>query len=296
MGELYGLRRANSSLDLVGNNLNINWVEGDLQDYDSLIAAVKGMDLVIHSAGLVAFASKDSDALYQVNTQGTANLVNALLSSGIERMVHVSSVAAIGRTTEETTYDEEFKWTDSPLNTEYAISKYRAELEVWRGEQEGLKVLIVNPSMILGKISTHRTSTAILDYVLQENTFYPKGKLNYIDVRDAAQITRMLVEKEAWGERFILNKESISFKEFLNRAAKVYEKKPPRMALSPVWSGTLGKVFGFLRLVGLSDNPLTAQTARIAQQKITYQPTKATELLGFSYRPLEETLIWCNEP
>jgi dihydroflavonol-4-reductase len=294
LGQIHGLRRKNSELTLV-DGLDIHWHEGELSNVESLLESLKEIDLVIHAAGLVSFSSRDKEKLYEVNTVGTANLVNAMLASGVQKLVHVSSVSAIGRSSELSQIDEEFKWTESPYNTEYAVSKYWAELEAWRGEQEGLQLIVVNPSILLGKASYGKSSTAIYSYVLEGNRFFPKGDLNYIDVRDASKITRALVEKEAWGERFILNKDSISYREFFAEIALVFGKKAPQMSL-PDWLISVASFSTYLfRIVGLSKSPLNKQTAMISQQKIRFDNTKIQNLLHYPYFPLRESLEWAKE-
>jgi dihydroflavonol-4-reductase len=295
LGQIHGLRRKNSDLSLV-EGIDVQWHEGELSHMESLLESLNGIDLVIHAAGMVSFSAKDKEKLYEVNTVGTANLVNAMLASGVQKLVHVSSVAAIGRSLELSQIDEEFKWIESPLNSEYAVSKYWAELEVWRGEQEGLQVIVINPSVLLGKASYGKSSTAIYSYVLEENKFFPTGDLNYIDVRDAARITRILVEKQVWGERFILNKESIPYREFFSEIASVFGKKAPNLAL-PNWLISLVSVFAsFLRAIGLSKSPLTKQTVKLTQQKIRFDNTKIQNLLNYSYLSLRESLEWAKKP
>ncbi|WP_026950765.1 NAD-dependent epimerase/dehydratase family protein [Algoriphagus mannitolivorans] len=294
VGSIHGLKRKDSKLDLLDPSLEIIWHEGSIGDLDSILEALQGIDLVIHAAGLVSFSSRDQVALDQVNTQGTKNLVNAMLASGVTKLVHVSSVAAIGRMPGIQSLDENFIWTDSPLNTDYAISKYRAELEVWRGQQEGLEVLVVNPSIILGKVSWKRSSTEILDYVMNENRFYPLGNLNYIDVRDAAKITRLLVEKETWGERYILNKESIPYRDFFETAGKVFSKKAPSIPVSSSLVKIVAPLMGILRMLGLGKSTLNRQTAMISQQKTEFNNQKVNAALNYTYLTLEESLEWAK--
>lgn len=297
LGKIHGLKRPNSNLDLLQKaTFPIVWHEGDIADLDSLMDAMSGIDLVVHAAGMVSFATKDEDQLYQVNSLGTAQVVNAMLSTGVKRLVHISSVSAIGRTTEVKEYNEDFKWIDSPLNSGYAISKYWAELEVWRGEQEGLEPIVVNPSVLLGKTNYPKSSGTLYNYLLQEPIFYPKGSLNYIDIRDAARITRLLVEKNAWGERFILNKESQSYQHFFTQVAKALGVKAPRI---PVSNGMLKLFLPFLSLfkwIGLSKSQLSSQMAKNSQMKINYSNSKIQAFLDFKYRSLEETLDWAKMP
>ncbi|WP_192347600.1 NAD-dependent epimerase/dehydratase family protein [Algoriphagus sp. Y33] len=293
LGEIHGFRRSDSSYRLLeGTQFPVIWHVGELSDIESLEAALEGMDLVVHAAGKVSFDAGDGESLHRINVGGTTNLVNAMLNTGVKKLVHVSSVAAIGRSPELKKLDENFKWVESPLNTDYGVSKYLAELEVWRGEQEGLDLLVVNPSILLGRVSDDRSSSDIYHYVLAENPYYPNGDLNYIDVRDAARQVRELVEKEAWGERFILNRDKISYREFFEKMAAVFDKKAPS---KPVSSALLGMAVFFnaiFRKLGLSKSPLNKKTAMISQQKVFFDNTKVNKLLGSSYHSLDETLKW----
>jgi nucleoside-diphosphate-sugar epimerase len=128
----------------------VEWVTGDILDVMSLSDAMEGMDTVIHAAAKVSFLPKEKAELYKINIEGTANVVNMALEKNIRRFVHISSVAAIGRTAKEEVVTEEKKWVQSRMNTYYAISKHYAEMEVWRGMGEGLDVIVVNPTTILG--------------------------------------------------------------------------------------------------------------------------------------------------
>lgn len=295
LGEIHGLKRTSSSTRLLDEvDFPIIWHEGDLSDQESLEHFIQGMDLVIHAAGLVSFDSRDSDALMEVNVQGTANLVNAMLNAQVSRLIHVSSVAAIGRSSGISQIDEKFKWVESSLNTDYAISKYGAELEAWRGEQEGLELLVVNPSILLGKIADERSSTTIYDYVLEEHGYYPTGHINYLDVRDAARMIRGLYEKNAWGQRFILNAASIPYQEFFQKMAEIFSKKAPSKKASGILLKFAVILAGLGRTLGISKNPLNKKTAMISTQKISFDNQKATRLLAYEYRSLEDTFSWAK--
>ncbi|SDC71329.1 Nucleoside-diphosphate-sugar epimerase [Algoriphagus faecimaris] len=294
IGEIHGLKRPESSDRLIPNDLTVIWHEGDLSDMESLEAALQDADLVIHSAGKVSFDPRDKDSLFEINVTGTTNLVNAMLNVGVKKLIHVSSVSAIGRSSEQKLLDENYKWTESPLNTDYAVSKYWAELEVWRGEQEGLDVLIVNPSVILGKVSDDRSSTALYHYVLEENRYYPLGDLNYIDIRDAVALTKQLYQKNQWGERFIISAGSIPYREFFKQMAESFGKKAPTVHASP-WMLKLAVLFaGVMRGLGLSKNPLNKKTAMISSQKINYTNAKVQNILNFQYRSLKDTFSWAK--
>jgi nucleoside-diphosphate-sugar epimerase len=221
-------------------------------------------------------------------------VVNAMITAGVPKLVYVSSVAALGQVPEQEEYDETGTWVDGPDQTAYALSKYRAELEVWRGEQEGLQVLVINPAVVLGKLAYARSSGALYQVVLKGYPFFPAGNLNYIDVRDVASITRALVEKEAWGERFVLSKESIPYQTFFQQVAQAFGGSVPKRSLP---HGLISWGFPILKtlawLVG-KQLPMTASVARNAQRKTRYSNQKVERYLQYRYRELQDTLNWAK--
>lgn len=295
LGTIHGLKREGSDLSALGlQDLSLHWHEGDVLDFNSLLEAMEGMDLVIHAAGRVSFLPQDEKSLFEVNEQGTAHVVNAMITVGVPKLVYVSSVAALGQVPDQEEYDETSTWVDGPDQTAYALSKYQAELEVWRGEQEGLQVLVVNPAVVLGKLAYARSSGALYQVVLKGTPFFPAGNLNYIDVRDVGAITRALVDKEAWGERFVLSKESIPYQVFFQQAAQTFGGSVPKRAL-PNWGISWGIPIlkTLARLVG-KNLPMTAAVARNAQRKTRYSNQKVERYLQFRYRELQDTLNWAK--
>jgi dihydroflavonol-4-reductase len=293
LGELHGLRRKDSKLDLLGDLCDrIIWHEGDINDLASLEEAFEGVDMVVHAAGFISYHPKDKEELIRINVEGTANVVNVMLQKNIKKLIHISSVAALGRAPQVSFIDENFKWVTSPLNTPYGTSKYLGELEVWRAAQEGLDVMVFNPSVLLSKITDRRSSTAIYNYVLKENRYYPLGHINYIDVRDAAKLVRRLYELGHWNNRYVLNKESISYQMFFQKMGEAFEKKPPTV---PVSSWMMHVALLGLRIGNLfrkRDVPITSQTMKLSQQSITFGNEKATKTTDFEYTPLETTFAW----
>lgn len=295
LGMIHGLKREGSDLSALGlQDLSIHWHEGDILDFNSLLEAMEGMDMVIHAAGKVSFLPKDEKSLFEVNQQGTAHVVNAMITAGVPKLVYVSSVAALGQVSDQEEYDETSTWVDGPDQTAYALSKYRAELEVWRGEQEGLQVLVVNPAVVLGKFAYTRSSGALYQAVLNGLPFFPTGNLNYIDVRDVAVITRALVEKGAWGQRFVLSKESIPYQTFFQLAAQAFGRSVPKRSLP---NGLISWGFPILKTLAwvIGKNfPMTASVARNAQRKTRYNNQKVERYLQFRYRELQDTLSWAK--
>jgi len=295
LGEIHGFKRTNSSTRLLnGVNFPIHWHDGSLSNVDSIDQALEGMDLVIHCAGKVSFLNKDEEELFEVNVRGTANLINSMLYSGVKKLIHVSSVAALGRNPELTVIDEDHKWVDSPFNTKYGTSKYWGELEAWRGEQEGLDLIVVNPSILLGKIDDNRSSTSIYSYVLKNSSYYPKGSINFLDVRDSAKIIKELFVKNCWGNKYILNNQSMKYKEFFSKMAAAFGKKAPTKPVSDFLL-RIGLFFiGLGRGLGLSKSPLNRQTVMLTQQDIYFENKKIEEVLQFEFTPIEETFLWAK--
>lgn len=295
LGEIHAFTRSTSNQKVLAPyHEKIIWHIGDLSDGISIEEALEGVDLVIHVAGWVSFEARDEEKLMSVNHQGTANLVNSMLSCGVKKLIHISSVAALGRSPELNTINEEHKWLDSEWNTPYAVSKHLADLEVWRGVQEGLEAIVVYPSVLLGKIEDNRSSTQIYDYVLGENKYFPKGSINYIDVRDAAEIVLRLYEKKLWNNGFILNRESLSYQTFFSEMAKSFGKKPPTKEVKD-WMIHIALLLTWItKKIGISKSPLNKQTAMLSQLEIFMDNTKIKELLEFEFTPLPETLKWAQ--
>ncbi|MFD2199950.1 NAD-dependent epimerase/dehydratase family protein [Shivajiella indica] len=293
--EIHALVRKDSNKDLISDYSDqIIWHEGSLNDVVSLEEALKDMDMVIHAAGHVSFDPKEDSMLMSVNTEGTANLVNSMLQQGIKKLIHISSVSALGRSPEVKSINETNRWTKSDFNTPYATSKYFADLEVWRGVQEGIDALIVYPSVLLGKISDQRSSSQIYNYVLEGRSYYPKGSVNYIDVRDAAEIVWQLYQKGVWNEGYILNKESLPYKVFFEKMSEVFNTKAPHKEVKPWMLNLVIAISWIGKKLGLSKSPLNKQTAMLSQLEVYMDNSKVLELLDFNFRPLEDTFSWAK--
>ncbi|EPR66545.1 dihydroflavonol 4-reductase [Cyclobacterium qasimii M12-11B] len=289
-----GLKRSNSSTALLGNlSSQINWYEGEITDVELLIEACKEQDMVIHAAGMVSFDESKKEALLQTNTQGTACLVNAMLTTNCKNLVFISSVAALGRDSIPR-INENQKWVNSTLNTPYAISKHLAELEAWRGAQEGLEVMVFNPSILLAKVSDERSSSQIYRYVLEGNRYYPIGDVNYIDIRDAVSLITTTIESESWGNRYILSKEAISYEKFFTEMAIEFKLKPPKKPLNNLMAKMVVNWSMFYNYFAKNKIPVTRQTIQSAQTKIEYDNTKINELTKYTYTPLRDTFKWAK--
>lgn len=288
------IRRSNSRLPffIPTEILNkVEWVEGDILDVVSLEEAMEGVDMVIHAAAMVSFWKKERKEMYKVNIDGTANVVNTALEKNIKRFVHISSVAALGRKVDGSTVNENKIWEESKINTHYARSKYKAEMEIWRGASERLNVVVLNPSTILGYGDWNTSSCAVFKNVYDEFKWYTGGVNGFVDVEDVAKATVMLMESSCSEERFIINGDNWPVKKLLYTMADEFGKKRPnweatRFVLAIAWR--LEKIKSFF--TG-KKNLLTKETAKVAMSKTFFENEKLLKLLpDFSYTPLGESI------
>ena len=199
----------------------IEWVVADITDVPSLEIAFQNIDYVYHCAGLISFDPDDEEKLRKVNIEGTANIVNFCLAYQIKKLCHISSIAAFGNVaSSEIPIDEETEWNPEAYHSDYAISKYGAEMEVWRAQQEGLQVVMVNPGVILGSTIWHECSGAIFTKVKNGLKFYTLGETGYVGVNDVVSIMIQLMKSEIIGERFCLVSENISYQKIINTIAQ----------------------------------------------------------------------------
>jgi len=270
---------------------SVEWVEGDILDVVSLEEAMEGADAVIHSAALVSFAKKDRKNMYQVNVEGTANVVNIALEKNVRRLVHISSVAALGRTANGGYVNEEKKWEESKVNTHYAISKFKAELHVWRGIGEGLDAVILNPSTILGYGDWHSSSCAIFRQVHDGFDWYTPGINGFVDVEDVARASIILLESDITEQRFIVNGDTWPFKKLQDTIAAGFGKKGPSKRTTPFLLGVAWRVEKLKSLFTGKKPLLTKESARVAQSQTWFENDKLLKALpGFSFTPLEKTI------
>lgn len=275
----------------------IEWLEGDVLDSLFLQRAVTDVDVVIHTAALVSFAPRDAPRLWQTNVEGTANVVNALLTHApTARLLHLSSVAALGPPAPgTTTVDETTQWDPAADHSTYAESKFTAELEVWRGLNEGLLGAIVNPSIIIGPGDPTRSSTQLFRYAAEQHRYYPPGRVNLVDVREVVFALLALATAPAaqLGARYVLSAGTLPYAEFFELAATALGRRPPRTALPTALAEILWRAEAVrARLTGAAPL-LTRETARIARRTAIFDGGRAARTLGVTYRPPAESVTWC---
>jgi len=269
----------------------VHWIEGDVLDLVGLEACMEGVDTIIHSAAKVSFNDNERRDMFKVNIEGTANVVNIALEKNIQHFIHVSSVAALGRKTNGAIVTEEKKWEDSKVNTNYAISKYQAEMEVWRGMGEGLQAVIVNPSTLLGYGNWNTSSCTIFKTAYKEFPWFTSGINGFVDVEDVAKVIVLLAQKNIGGERFILNGDNWAFKQLLTTIADGFGKKHPSRHAIPALGGIAWRIEKLKSLFSGKPPLLTRESARVAQSKTYFDNGKILRFFPeFSFTPLQLTI------
>lgn len=288
------IRRENSKLPFfISTDIlqKVQWINGDVLDIMSLEEAMEGVDAVIHSAAKVSFQPGEKEEMYKINVNGTANIVNIALEKNVRRFIYISSVAALGRTISGETVTEEREWQDTKTNTNYAISKHKAEMEVWRAMGEGLSAAIINPSTVLGYGDWNNSSCAIFKNIYEEFPYYTNGINGFVYVEDVAKATIQLMESSITRERFIVSGENWSFRQLFDTIADGFNKKHPSRNATPVLAAIAWRWERIKSLLTGKKSLLSKESSRIAQTKTYFDNAKLLKNLpGFLFTPLEEAV------
>ena len=269
----------------------INWIEGDIMDVVFLDNLISSVDLVYNCAGLISFSPKQRDLLYKINVEGTSNIVNACLNNNIKKLIHVSSVASLGRASNTEIINEKTIWNNSEKNSEYAKSKHHGEIEVWRGIAEGLNSVIVNPSIILGAGDWKAGSTKIFKTIYDNFEWYSTGINGFVDVQDVAKAMIYLMESSITNQRFILNADNLEYKKIFESIATIWNKKLPHKQITPFLAGIRWRIEKVKAIFSKQEPLITRETVNTAMEQYFYNNNKLlNELPEFSYQSMDITL------
>jgi len=269
----------------------IDWAEGDVTDIPSIDEALVGVKQVYHCAAVVSFSPKERAYMHKVNVEGTANVVNCCLAKDGVRMCHVSSVAAIGRKGTVDPIDEETAWTESEHNSEYGRSKHAAEMEVWRGMEEGLDAYIVNPCIIIGAGAGAKSTERIFTQIDEGLRFYGPGINAFVDVRDTVRAMRLLMETRTKNERFILAAGTYPFKALFDLMADALGRPRTERLLDRRMAELAWRMFALQGFFTGRAPLITRETMRTAFGTSVYNNSKLLDALpGFAYRDLPATV------
>lgn len=256
-----------------------NWVQADVTDVPSLELIMPGIKTIYHCAALIEASFKELKA---VNVVGTENVVNVALAYGVEKMCYVSSIAALGEPLGNSAIDEEDFFNLDALNSHYGLSKYGAEMEVWRASQEGMHVIIINPGVIIGEGNWDKGSGKLFSKTAGNQPFYTSGSTGFVDVRDVTAIMQQLTESAVVNERFIAVAKNTSYKDLLTGIAKSLSKKPPHFLLK---SWMLYIVYGVQLLGTIIGAKLTLSRATIKSlvHDSSYSNEKVVKQLQYTF-------------
>jgi len=269
----------------------IQWVAGDITDVPSLEAAFAGVTHVYHCAAYISFDPRDEDILRKVNIEGTANMVNCALAFGVEKFCHVSSIAALGDPLiAGSTITEETDWNPEVYHSDYQISKYGAEMEVWRGWQEGLKVVIVNPGLIFGYGYWEQGTGAVFKSVKQGQYFYTPGVVGIVAVEDVSDIMLRLMESNVSGERYTLVAENPTLKEMLDIVAKGMNKSGPFIYATKLLTAIAWRMDWLLSKLLMRKRLLTRHMAQTAYTTEPLDSTKIINALHYKFTDMKPYL------
>ncbi len=294
------LKRDSSSLSICENIFKhynsedlfekINWVVGDVNDIPSLESGMQNCEQVLHCAAVVSFQPSDAELLKKVNIEGTANVMNVALSSGVKTVGFVSSIAALGRNSTEGIVDEECHFKHTKLDSNYALSKYYAEQEVWRAGKEGLDVVIVNPSVILGPGDWNKGSSQIFQKIHSGLKFYTPGSTGYVDVVDVANSLVALLLSDVKNERFIVNGANLKYRDCFDRIAVAFNIPKATIKVTPLLKEIAWRMESVRSYILGSKALLTRETANSAMTNSSFSTAKIKEFINFNFTDIDVTI------
>ncbi len=269
---------------------SIEWVKADLSDIPALTEAFAGISHVYHCAAFVSFEPDKFEVLQKTNIEGTANIVNLSISNAIEKLCHVSSIATMGHAKSNEPTTEETEWNSEIDHNVYTITKYGAELEVWRGTQEGLDVVIVNPGVIIGPGIWHYGSGSLIKTVHRGLKHFTSGSTGFVSIDDVVTSMVQLMESSIKNERFIVVADNWSYRRFLTTCAKALYVKPPKKEAKN-WLLQIGWRLDWLKhkLTG-KRRTLTRQLVTSLSSNSNFDHSKLKTLLNFKFTPISNSI------
>jgi len=270
----------------------INWAEGDITDIPSLERAFETIDYVYHCAAFISFAPDDEEQMRKTNIEGTANIVNFCLAKQVKKLCHVSSIAALGDLQEhETIITEETEWNPEISRSDYAISKFGAEMEVWRGQQEGLSVVIVNPGIILGPGFWKSGSSEIFHRIKKGLNYYTEGATGFVTAEDVARSMYGLMKSPIQKERFVLVTKSITYHDLSDLIATSLGKKKPSVYLKPWVTGLAWRIDWLIATLFFRKRQLSKATAIALHTQSQFDNSKIKNALNFEFEDIGKYIL-----
>lgn len=268
----------------------IEWADGDILDTESLLEAMQGVDTVYHCAALVSYRAQDYQALIDTNVSGTENVVNACLTSKVKKLGSISSIAALGKAPEGQLINEKTEWKPDEVASNYSLSKFLAEQEVWRGVAEGLTALVVQPSIILGPAKSDQSSGMMMAMLRKGVPYYPGGTAGFVDVRDVSNmILTLMSDSTAENETYVLNSENLSYKDLLTTSADIFGNKAPKTKTRKWMLEAAWMLSAVGNLIGMKAK-ITRETARSASRTSRFDSSKVTDKTNLKFNGVRASL------
>ncbi|MEA3462962.1 MAG: NAD-dependent epimerase/dehydratase family protein [Bacteroidota bacterium] len=267
----------------------IRWLHADLLNQAELEEALQDVDRVYHCAAMVSFQPRDRQKMIRFNSRSTASLVNACLNTGVKKLLHVSSTSAIGRSPDGSPATESMIWTHTKTSTGYAVSKFRSEMEVWRGMEEGLNAVIVNPSIILGPGFWERGSSSMFSRVAGGLKYAAPGITGYVGIQDVVEAMIRLMNSDISGERYILSEGDYSYLQVFGMIAESLgvprnlKKVTPSLLQKLMRLDSFAALFRGIRLI-------TSEHVRAAFGEVHFSSEKVKKAIDMEFTPLEQVI------
>ena len=272
----------------------IEWVDGDILDYFALEKILEGVTEIYHCAAIVSFNPKERKQMIANNVEGTSNLVNAALENKVKKICHVSSIAALGRLDNQQLITEETNWVPSKKISGYSESKFFSETEIWRGIEEGLDAVIVNPSIIFGPANWEMGSAKMFKTIWNGMKFYTKGITGFVHVKDVVKAMVLLMAEtnfeSAKNQRYLLNAENLSFQNVFYQIADAVEKPRPKIYASDFMMDFAWRALKIVSIFTGKPPLISRETAASSRAVNNFDGSKIAKQFNFEYRPISATI------
>lgn len=272
----------------------IEWVDGDILDYFALEKIMTGVSEIFHCAAIISFETRERVRMISNNVEGTANVVNAAIENGVKKICHVSSIASLGRHENGELVTEETNWVPEKHISGYSESKFFSETEIWRGIEEGLDAVIVNPSIIFGPGNWENGSAKMFKTIWNGMKFYTKGITGFVDVKDVTKAMLQLSDdtnfEKCKNQRYILNSENLSYQNVFTQIAIELGKTKPTIYASDFLLGIVWRVVTFACWISGKSSLITRESVSNSNEPNNFDGTKITGAINFKYTPISESI------
>ena len=268
----------------------IEWIEADIRDIESLNMSFEGIRQVYHCAAMVSLDPSEKYDMIRNNQEGCANVVNVCLEKKIDKLCYVSSTSALGSAPENMMVTEDHIWSASKHRSAYSVSKFRSELEIWRGIAEGLNAVIVNPSIIIGPGDWERSSSRLFSAVWKGMKYYTEGVTGYVDILDVVSAMIRLMESDVSAERYTLSSENLSYRDILEIIAENLNKRPPRIHAGLILLSIAWRLDWMNHKITGKQRSITKDVVLSSRNKSYFSNQKITDELGLVFKPISESL------